>query len=88
MKKGYDKKHLQSVKYKVGDLALVASLHLPSTRGMSKLDMKWRGPYEILSMVGPASYELKMLEVWRGHQVFHHKKLKLYIAPAFPGQTK
>ena len=46
---------------KVGDLALVASLHLPSARGMSKLDMKWRGPYKVLSIVGPMS------DQWRGH---------------------
>ena len=61
MKKGYDKKHLRNIKYKVGDLALVASLHLPSARGMSKLDMKWRGPYKVLSIVGPMS------DQWRGH---------------------
>ena len=50
--------------------------------------MKWRGPYKVLSVVGPTSYELKMPDQWRGHRVFHHKKLKPYTAPAFLRQAE
>ena len=55
---------------------------------MSKLDMKWRGLYKILSIIGLVSYELRMPDQWRGHQVFHHKKLKPYVSPAFPKQAE
>ena len=50
--------------------------------------MKWRGPYEITNVIGPVSYKLKMPDQWRGHRVFHHKKLKPYILLVFPAQAK
>src|ERR1700730_4734005 len=88
MKKSFDKKHQQPIKYELRDLVLVSGYHLPSRRGSRKLDMQWRGPYEILSRKGPTLYELTMPEHWAGHWVFHYKKLKKYAPLPSPNRCR
>ena len=43
-----------------------------------KLLPKWVGPFEVVRVVGPVAYELKMIPAWRIHPVFHVSLLEPY----------
>ena len=40
--------------------------------------MKRQGPFEIIEVLGPLTYKLKLLNQWRIHPVFHTSLLTLY----------
>ena len=39
---------------------------------------KWEGPFEIEEVLGPVTYQLKLPETWRIHNVFHAILLQPY----------
>ena len=43
-----------------------------------KIGPKWEGPFEIKEVLGPVTYQLKLPETWRIHNVFHAVLLRLY----------
>ena len=43
-----------------------------------KMAPKWEGPFEIINILGPLTYWLKLLETWRIHNVFHTSLLRQY----------
>ena len=46
----------------------------------SKLSPRYKGPYEIVSKVGPVAYKLKLpLDLSRIHDTFHVSMLRKYI---------
>jgi hypothetical protein len=57
--------------YKVGDKVLLSTkyLNLKHSKTNCKLLPKWIGPYEVVQVVGPVAYELKMNPGWRVHPV-------------------
>jgi hypothetical protein len=44
-----------------------------------KIAAKREGPFEINEVLGPVTYQLKLLESWKIHNVFHATLLQPYI---------
>ena len=44
-----------------------------------KITPKWEGPFEIEEVLGPVTYQLKLLTTWKIHNVFHATLLQPYI---------
>jgi hypothetical protein len=74
-----DKRRVDRV-YKVGDKVLLSMkyLNLKHSESSRKLLPKWFGPFEVVQVVGPAAYKLKINPGWRVHPVFHVSLLELY----------
>jgi hypothetical protein len=74
-----DKRRLDQV-YKVGEKILLSTkyLNLKHSESSRKLLPKWIGPFEVVQVVGPVAYKLKMNPGWRVHHVFHVLLLELY----------
>jgi hypothetical protein len=53
-------------------------LNLKHREPSRKLLPKWIGPFEVVQVVGPVAYKLKMNPGWRVHPVFHVPHLELY----------
>jgi hypothetical protein len=66
--------------YKVGDKVLLSTkyLNLKHREPSRKLLPKWIGPFEVVQVVGPVAYKLKMNPGWRVHPVFHVSLLEPY----------
>jgi hypothetical protein len=65
---------------KVGDKVLLSTkyLNLKHSKKSRKLLPKWIGPFEVVQVVGPVAYKLKMNPGWRIHPVFHVSLLEPY----------
>jgi hypothetical protein len=74
-----DKRRVEKV-YKVGDKVLLSTkyLNLKHSETNRKLLPKWIGPFEVVQVVGPVAYKLKMNPRWRVHPVFHVSLVDLY----------
>ena len=74
-----DKRRVDQV-YKVGDKVLlnIKYLNLKHREPSRKLLPKWIGPFEVVQVVGPVAYKLKMNPGWRVHPVFHVSLLEPY----------
>jgi hypothetical protein len=74
-----DKRRVEVI-YKVGDKVLLSMkfLNLKHSETNRKLLPKWIGPFEVVQVVGPVAYKLKMNPGWRVHPVFHVLLLELY----------
>ena len=74
-----DKRRVEVI-YKVGDKVLLSTkyLNLKHSETNRKLLPKWIGPFEVVQVVGPVAYKLKMNPGWRVHPVFHVSLLELY----------
>jgi hypothetical protein len=66
--------------FKVGDKVLLSTkyINLKHSKKSRKLLPKWIGPFEVVQVVGPVAYKLKMNPGWRVHPVFHISLLELY----------
>jgi hypothetical protein len=58
---------------KVGDKVLLSTkyLNMKHSKKSRKLLLKLIGPFEVVQVVGPVAYKLKMNPGWRVHPVFH-----------------
>jgi hypothetical protein len=75
----YEDKKRRDVSYAVGDFVLLHSKNLRlKFDGSKKLMHRYLGPFEVVSKVGPAAYELKIPANMQMHDVFHVSLLKLY----------
>jgi hypothetical protein len=65
---------------KVDDKVLLSMkyLHLKHSKKSRNLLSKWIGPFEVVHVVGPVAYKLKMNTGWRVHHVFHVLLLEPY----------
>jgi hypothetical protein len=74
-----DKRRVDRVN-EVGDTVLLSTkyLNLKHSKSSRKLLSKWIGPFEVVHVVGPVAYKLKMNPGWRVHHVFHVSLLELY----------
>ena len=68
--------------FSVEDKVLLSTKHLNIKHGevRRKLLPKWIGPFEVVQVVGPVAYKLKMNPGWRIHPVFHVSLLEPYRA--------
>ena len=66
--------------YSVGDKVLLNTKYLTIKHSETnrKLLPKWIGPFEVVQVVGPVAYKLKMNPGWRVHPVFHVSLLEPY----------
>jgi hypothetical protein len=53
-------------------------LDLKHSKKNRKLLPKWIGPFEVVQVVGPIAYKLKINPGWRVHPMFHVSLLELY----------
>jgi hypothetical protein len=58
------------VPFKKGQMVWLDSRHL-RTNYHKKMAPKREGPFKIEEVLGPVTYQLKLLESWRIHKVFH-----------------
>jgi hypothetical protein len=67
-----DKRRIDQ-EFKVGDKVLLSTkyLNLKHSKTSRKLLPKWIGPFEVVQVVGPVAYKLKINPGWRVHPVFH-----------------
>jgi hypothetical protein len=74
-----DKRRVDQV-YNVGDKVLFSTkyLNLKHSETSRKLLPKWIGPFEVVQVVGPVAYKLKMNPGWCVHPVFHVSLLEPY----------
>ena len=43
-----------------------------------KMALKWEGPFEIIDVLGPLTYRLKLPGTWKIHNIFHVSLLRRY----------
>jgi hypothetical protein len=74
-----DKRRIDQ-EFKVGDKVLLSTkyLNLKHSKKSRKLLPKWIGPFEVVQVVGPVAYKLKMNPGWRVYPVFHVLLLEPY----------
>ena len=51
---------------------------ITKTQYHKKIGPKHKGPFEIKEVLGPVTYQLKLLETWKIHNVFHAVLLQPY----------
>ena len=68
--------------FQVGDKVLLSakniSLDTQARRPTKKLQPRYIGPYEVIQVISPVAYKLKLPETLRIHPVFHVSLLKSY----------
>jgi hypothetical protein len=74
-----DKRHIDQ-EFKVGHRVLLSTKYLnpKHSEKSRKLLPKWIGPFDVMQVVEPAAYKLKMNPGWRVHPVFHALLLEPY----------
>lgn len=89
MKKFADRKRGPTTEYTVGQLVMLDSRNLSTTRPSHKLSDKWEGPFEVLEKIGTHAYKLKLPDTWKHSNTFHVDKLKPYHQdPLHPNHTR
>jgi hypothetical protein len=88
MKRQWEKNRPTPQAFQEGDQVLVMAQHLLSNRPASKLDQKWRGPFQVVRKVGEATYELDLPLAWKGQRVFNEGRIKAFHIPTFPNQEE
>ncbi|KAE8205032.1 hypothetical protein CF327_g7674, partial [Tilletia walkeri] len=81
--KDHADKRRMDLEFNIGDLVLLSTEHIKTTRPSKKLDFRRAGPFKILSKVGKVSYKLDLPSSMSGlHPVFHISLLEPYHDPA------
>lgn len=64
--------------FKKAQLIWLESKNLQFFQDHKKLGLKCQGPLEIVEVIGPLTYQLKLPPQWKIHDVFHTTLLSLY----------
>ncbi|GBE86918.1 hypothetical protein SCP_1001620 [Sparassis crispa] len=67
-----------SPKFTLGQKVWLDSRNLKVNYASRKIAPKREGPFEIVKVIGPANYRLKLPKTWRVHSVFHAALLSPY----------
>ena len=70
---------LESGKYKENDQVWLNGHNLKTHHQTNKLAPCHYGPFQIIKVISPVAYKLKLPNQWRIHNVFHMDLLSLYI---------
>lgn len=77
--------------FKIGDQVLLSAQNLSSTNigsaGARKLGPKWVGPFKIIRVISPVTFELDLPAAWSVHPVFHAHVLRPFKSPSSSLQT-
>lgn len=74
--------------YRVGDMVLLSTKNITSTKPIPKFDHKYIGPYRVIQVINSHAYKLQLpYELTGIHPVFHTSRLKPAPGPPLPGQT-
>jgi hypothetical protein len=65
-------------KYKAGDQVWLEGRHLRMNQPTAKLAPKRHGPFEVVQVMSPVNYRLKLPTQWSIHDVFHTDLLTPY----------
>ncbi len=71
-------KHKDMPKYQEGDLVWLEGRHLRTNQPTAKLVPKRHGPFQIVQVMSPVNYRLKLPTQWSIHDVFHIDLLTPY----------
>ncbi len=71
-------KHKDTPKYQSGDFVWLEGRHLRTNQPTAKLAPKQHGPFEIIQVMSPVNYRLKLPTQWSIHDVFHIDLLTPY----------
>ena len=74
-KRQYDKTHTPSPIFEVGDLVWLRTDNIRTKRPSKKLDDRRTGPFPIMRRIGDVTYQLKLDDTMRIHDVFHVDRL-------------
>jgi len=87
MKSYYNAKRDDLPPFEVGSKVWLESTNITPFQPMKKLTKKRYGPFEILKLVGPSTYRLKLPATWKGiHPVFNEILLMPFVTP-LPSQS-
>jgi hypothetical protein len=70
--------HRDTPKYKTGDQVWLEGRHLRTSQPTAKLAPKRHGPFEVIQVMSPVNYRLKLPTQWSIHDVFHTDLLTPY----------
>jgi hypothetical protein len=87
MARYYDQHRSEAVTYKVGDKVWLDARDLQTERPSKKLDDKRFGPFEVLEIVGPNAYKLRLPTRMKIHPVFNTVKLRPYKGDPIPDRV-
>ena len=65
------------IPFKRGDKVWLDTRNV-KTNYHKKIAPKREGPFKIVKVLGPVTYQLKLLETWKIHNVFHATLLRQY----------
>ena len=68
----------QFTPWRVGDKVWLEVTHLCLKYPSRKLTPKRHGPFEISHVLSPLTYQLRLLSIWKIHDVFHASLLSSY----------
>jgi hypothetical protein len=89
MKERFDKKVLDTPKWKEGEEVWLNSKHISTTRPTAKFSHRWLGPYKILSKVNTNAFKLSLpKEMQNIHPVFHVNLLRKFKKSEIEGQAQ
>jgi hypothetical protein len=87
MKRSFDKHHRDAAPFLPRSYVLLDGKGIETNLPSRKLTDKRHGPFEVIERIGDVSYQLKLPDSWKIHNVFHVSKLTPFIAPVFPTQS-
>ena len=73
--------------YHVGDHVWLSTRNLKTHRSCKKMDDKWFGPYEIIQVINPRAYKLRLPHDMKIHPVFHASLLRPASMDPLTGQV-
>ena len=80
----YNKSHLPTPVYRIGDKVWLSAKHIRTTRPTKKLDVRHLGPYRIAKQVSSHAYQLDLPPGMKIHNVFHVRLLSPYLPNQIP----
>ena len=66
--------------FNIGDKVLLSTKNLKFSLPTRKFTARYTGPFEIIDIINPVAFRLKLPDSWKIHPVFHASLLKKYTA--------